>query len=65
MRFPIRRIFQCELALQVVSATSILAFAVPAAIALAASLLVHHRVAAALWAEVSCDGQVAQVAQAK
>ena len=51
--FPNRRLYRPVTPLQAASATSNLTLAVPAVIALAAPLLVHHRIAAALRAEIA------------
>ena len=52
--FPNRPIKWREMPLQAVSAKSILTLAMPTAIALSATFLVDHRVAATLGAEVAC-----------
>src|SRR5215469_16054333 len=58
--FPNRRLFRPALALQTDSARPRLTLAVPATVTLPASLLVHHRVAPALRAQVARHTQVAQ-----
>ncbi len=48
------------MALQAVSAKSILTFAMAAIVTLPATFLVDHRVTATLWTKIARDAQMAQ-----
>lgn len=59
MCFPQRPLIQPGVSLLAVPDIPRLTLAVPAVIALLAPLLVDHRVAAALWAQIPCDAHMA------
>ena len=58
--FPNRRLLQPASALQAAVASPRLALAMSAVITLPAPLLVHHRVTATLWTEITGDAQMTQ-----
>src|SRR6266852_8932523 len=58
--FPFCRLYPHETSLQAVSSTPLLTLAIPAVIAFLTPLLVHHRIAPTLRAEIARDLQATQ-----